>query len=141
MNPIRKAALGGALVFSTLAGGALGAAMLGGSANAQTGTPTTTPAATAESAPPAGAAAHDPSQGGHTANGITEALLTGDTATQVTTAAQAAVPGGTIERVENDAEGAAYEAHVVKADGTHVTVKLDSSFKVTTVEEGGPRGG
>ena len=45
-----------------------------------------------------------------------------------------AVPGGTIQRVENDAEGSTYEAHMTKADGSEVTVKLDANFKVTSVE-------
>ncbi len=63
-----------------------------------------------------------------------ETLLTGSTASSVTAAAKAAVPGGTIIRVENDAQGAKYEAHVKKADGSEVTVKLDANFKVTKVE-------
>ena len=80
----------------------------------------------------------DPAKGGHVgANGVTEALLTGDTATKVTAAAVAAVPGGTVERVENDAEGSPYEAHMTKADGTHVTVKVDASFTVTSIETDG----
>ena len=37
------------------------------------------------------------------ANGTKEKLLTGDTATKVTAAALAAVPGGTVQRVELDA--------------------------------------
>ena len=84
----------------------------------------------------------DPSKGGHTANGITEQLLTGDTAEKAKAAAQAAVPGGTIQRVETDAEGATYEAHMTKSDGTQVTVKMDSNFKVTSIENGmgGPMG-
>jgi hypothetical protein len=80
--------------------------------------------------------ARDPSKGGHAANGITEEVLTGDQATRATAAAQAAVPDGTIERVETDAEGAAFEAHVVKADGSHVTVKLNSDFSVASIETG-----
>jgi uncharacterized membrane protein YkoI len=52
----------------------------------------------------------------------------------VQAAALAAVPGGTIQRVENDAEGATYEAHMTKADGSHVTVKLDASFNVTSID-------
>jgi hypothetical protein len=41
----------------------------------------------------------------------------------VTAAAKAKVPGGTVIRVETDADGnAVYEAHMVKADGTPVTV-------------------
>ena len=77
-------------------------------------------------------------KGGHVgANGQKEVLLTGTTADKVRAAALAAVPGGTIERVETDAEGSPYEAHMVKADGTHVTVKVDKSFKVTAVESDG----
>jgi ABC-type transport system substrate-binding protein len=155
MNSIRRAVIGVAIAGATITGGA---AALIGVANAQTGTTDTTTAATpstpstaAPSTDPAaptapdgnrpdgdrpGGPAHDPSQGGHQANGITEAVLTGDQATQATTAAQAAVPGATIERVENDAEGAAFEAHVVKADGTHVTVKLNTDFSVASIENG-----
>lgn len=85
----------------------------------------------------------DPSKGGHVANGITETLLTGDTASKVTAAALAASPGASIQRVETDAEGAAYEAHIVKADGTMATLKFDSNFNVNATETGfggGPRG-
>ena len=78
----------------------------------------------------------DPTQGGHTANGITEELLTGDTATRVRDAALAAVPGGTVQRVETDAEGAKYEAHMTKSDGTEVTVKVDANFDVSSIEDG-----
>jgi hypothetical protein len=126
MNSMKKLAVGGLLAASTITGGAIGAALLGtGTASAQTSTDSTT-----------GPAQRDPSKGGHAANGITEALLTGDTASSVTAAAQAAVPDGTIDRVENDAEGAAYEAHMTKSDGSHVTVKLDASFNVTSIEAG-----
>jgi len=76
-------------------------------------------------------------QGGpHQANGVTETPLTGADADKATAAAQAAVPGATIDRVETDADGDAYEAHVTKADGTKATVKMDSSFTVTSVEDG-----
>ncbi|WP_438352706.1 hypothetical protein [Microbacterium sp. CJ88] len=81
--------------------------------------------------------AHDPSKGGHVgANGVTEQLLTGTTADQVQAAVLAANSGATIERMENDAEGATYEAHIVKADGTKATVKLDASFAITGTETG-----
>ena len=63
-------------------------------------------------------------------------ILTGDTATQVTAAAQAAVPDGTIDRVENDAEGATYEAHMTKTDGSKVTVKVNADFSVASIETG-----
>jgi hypothetical protein len=66
-----------------------------------------------------------------------ETLLTGDTAAQVRKAALAKVSGGTIERVETDADGnAAYEAHMVRSDGTRVTVYVDKSFDVVSVESG-----
>src|SRR5207253_9815175 len=130
-----------ALAACTLLGGGIGAALLNGTANAQTSTSTTAAPSTAaptQPAPPSGQppANFDPTKGGHVANGITEALLTGDTADKVRAAALAAVPGGTIQRVENDAEGSPYEAHMTKADGTQVTVKVDSNFKVTSTENG-----
>ena len=79
----------------------------------------------------------DPTKGGHVGkNGTKEELLTGDAAAKATAAALAAVPGGTVERVETDAEGAAFEAHMTKADGSHVTVKFDANFNVTATEDG-----
>ena len=54
----------------------------------------------------------------------------------MTAAAQAAVPGGTIDRVETDADGAAYEAHMTDADGNPVTVTFDESFAVVEIQEG-----
>lgn len=68
-----------------------------------------------------------------------EKLLTGDTAAKVTAAAKAKEPTATVERVETDSDGV-YEAHLVRADGTHVTVQVDASFTVTAVQEGGPGG-
>jgi uncharacterized membrane protein YkoI len=66
-----------------------------------------------------------------------ETLLAGDTAAQVRRAALAKVSGATIERVETDADGnAAYEAHMVKSDGTRVTVYVNKSFEVVSVESG-----
>lgn len=70
------------------------------------------------------------------ANAITETPLTGDAATKVTAAATAAVPRASIQRVETDAEGATYEAHMTKADGTQVTVKINADFSVKGVEGG-----
>ena len=71
-----------------------------------------------------------------------EQLLTGDTATKVTAAAKAEEPDATIERVETDSDGV-YEAHMVRSDGTHITVQIDQDFTVTAVVEmgqGGPGG-
>jgi hypothetical protein len=140
MNTVRKAILSAAVVGSTLAGGALGAFLVNGTASAADDTTTTVPAsptADPNGRTPRDGAAFDPAMGGHVGqNGVKEELLTGDTAEKVKAAALAAVPGGTVERVENDAEGSPYEAHKTKADGSHVTVKLDSGFAVTSVEDG-----
>lgn len=132
MKFAQKAMLSGALLGATIAGGAVGASVMG-SAQAQTGSSSSSSSTTA---PTDSGTAPDPSQGGHTANGITETVLTGDTATKVTAAAQAAVPGATIDRVENDAEGATYEAHMTKSDGSRVTVKINADFSVASIEDG-----
>ena len=96
-------------------------------------TAATTTIADTQSTPPV----IDQSKGGHVgANGITETLLTGDAAAKASAAALKAVPGGTILRVETDAEGAAYEAHMTKSDGTQVTIKMDKDFNVTATEAG-----
>jgi uncharacterized membrane protein YkoI len=82
--------------------------------------------------------------GAHGGPGGGETALVGDTAASVTAAAQAAIPDGTIIRVETDSDGSPYEAHVTKADGTEVVVKVDASFAVTATEDmpaGGPQGG
>ena len=53
--------------------------------------------------------------------------------------ALAKVAGGTIVRVETDANGhAVYEAHMIDADGNPVTVYVDKAFNVVSVESGGP---
>jgi hypothetical protein len=96
-----------------------------------------TTSASASSAQPAASPTIDPTKGGHVGqNGTKEELLTGDLASKATAAALAAVPGATVERVETDAEGAVYEAHMLKADGSRVTVKFDGSFNVTATEDG-----
>jgi len=68
-----------------------------------------------------------------------ETLLSGETAAKVKALALAKLPGGTIVRVETDADGnAAYEAHMVKADGTPATVYVNKQFEVVKVESGMP---
>jgi hypothetical protein len=71
---------------------------------------------------------------GHQRSDETE--LTGDTLASVRAAAVAEVGSdATVVRVETDADGhAAYEAHMIKADGTPVTVYVDKSFDVVSVE-------
>jgi uncharacterized membrane protein YkoI len=66
-----------------------------------------------------------------------ETLLTGDAASKVRAAALARVEGGTIDRVETDADGhAAYEAHMTNADSSRVTVYVNEQFEVVSVESG-----
>ena len=65
-----------------------------------------------------------------------EQLLTGDTATKVTDAALAEYPNATIERVETDSEGV-YEAHIVTADGEHLTVQVGEDFAITGTDSHG----
>jgi hypothetical protein len=68
-----------------------------------------------------------------------ETLLTGETAAKVRALALAKVPGGTIIRVETDADGnAAYEAQMVRADGTPVTVYVSKQLQVVSVQNGMP---
>ena len=87
-------------------------------------------------APPA---QHDPSKGGHTVNGKTETLLTGDVESKVRAAALAKVPG-TVERVETNVDSSApYEAHIRKADGTEVEVQVSKDYSVAAVNEMGGR--
>jgi uncharacterized membrane protein YkoI len=99
-------------------------------------TSSTTSTAAATSTPSPGGAPgqqHDPSKGGHTANGKTETLLTGDAESKVRAAALAKVPG-TVERVETNVDSSApYEAHIVKADGTEVEVQVNGDYTVYAV--------
>jgi hypothetical protein len=121
------------------AGAMIGAAGIATAAS-NSGTPTPSSSSSTEQ-PGSGNAPRDPATADH---GPGETLLTGTTAQKVRAAALAAVPGGTVTRVETDSAGSPYEAHVRKSDGTEVTVKLDASFTVTATEDGfgkGPAGG
>jgi hypothetical protein len=109
-------------------------------ASADPTSPTSTVAAYGQAAPDQGEAPRgngntDPSRPMRS----DETLLTGDVAAKVTAAAKAKEPTATIERVETDSEGV-YEAHMVRADGTQVTVQIDKSYTVTNVQEGGAGG-
>ena len=63
-----------------------------------------------------------------------ETLLVGDNATKAKAAALAKLPGSTVVRVETDADGGVYEAHVSKSDGSPATVVFDKDFNVTAVQ-------
>jgi hypothetical protein len=70
------------------------------------------------------------------ANGVREEPLSGDVTAKVRDAALAKVDGGTIERVETDADhGSPYDAHVRRADGTELEVLVNKDFEVTAVNE------
>ena len=69
-------------------------------------------------------------------NGVREEPLSGNVAQKVREAALAKVSGGTIERVETDADhGSPYEAHVRRSDGTELEVLVNKDFEVTAVNE------
>ena len=122
-----------AMVGAVMLGLAAGSYGVASAASGSGSTTTTTPSTTTPSAP----SAQHP-WGGQRSD---ETSLTGDALTKVTDIANAKVPGGTIIRVETDADGnAAYEAHMTKADGTPVTVYVDKDFNFVSVDTGGPGG-
>ena len=125
-NKRGRIVLGAVGLGGLLAGVVLAATVTAGAEETASGT----------SKAPSGAAANaDPSQPQRS----DEKLLTGTTADKVKAAALAKYPGATIVRIETDSDGV-YEAHMTKADGTPVTVEIDTSFKVTGEEQGGPGG-
>jgi uncharacterized membrane protein YkoI len=74
-----------------------------------------------------------------------ETLLTGAALKSASSAAVAAVPGGSVERASiedpSDASKATYEVHVSKADGSRVVVLEDAAFKVRSTTADHPAGG
>jgi peptidase YpeB-like protein len=100
-----------------------------GSGSSTTTATTTTPGTSTPAAPPG---ASTPNPWGNQRSD--ETVLTGDALAKVKAIALDKVPGGTIVRVETDADGhAAYEAHMLKADGTPTTVYVDASFNFVSV--------
>ena len=132
------------LPVALAAGAAIIGAGVGGAALAGAATNTSTPASTAAASTAPAAGTRTPPDPTTMTHGPGETLLTGTTADSVKAAALAAVPGATVIRVETDSQGATYEAHLTKADGTQVTLKFDANFKVTDTENGfgggGPQG-
>jgi uncharacterized membrane protein YkoI len=115
-----KVVAGSALLLAFALGGAAIAAAGSGSKTTTTSTTSTRPVRTPETP------------------------LTGETLAKASAAALAKV-GGTVDAAttENDGTitGAAYEVHVTKADGSHVTVILDAGYAVLGVQTGGAHGG
>ena len=105
-----------------------------GIASAASGSGTTSTPTTTNAAPPAAApGGNAQAPWGHQRSD--ETPLTGDALAKVTAVAKAQVAGGTVIRVETDADGvAAYEAHMTKADGTPVTVYVDKDFDFVSVQ-------
>lgn len=138
-----KLILPGAIGLATLAGGGVSAAIGNvSSVSAATNTGSHPPTFSSEHTKSDQMSPPNLAQGGHIgANGVKEVVLTGQTAVKAKAAAEAAVPGATIIRVETDADGATYEAHLKKPNGSIVTVKMDASFKVTAIDSGMGGGG
>jgi hypothetical protein len=120
----RRVAATGAIVLGLAAGSyGVAAAASGNDGSTQSGN-------TTQSAP----AAPDPQNpwGGQRSD---ETPLAGDTLASVKAAALAKVPNATIVRIETDADGhAAYEAHLIKPNGTPATVYVDKQFDAVGVE-------
>jgi uncharacterized membrane protein YkoI len=131
MQGIRYKLVGAAAVAAAAVSGAAIASA------ATSGSPSSSSSAQTAAAP--GQPQRDPSRAGHTVNGKTEELLSGDVASKVRAAALAKVPG-TVERVETNVDSSApYEAHIRKSDGTEVEVQVGSDYTVSAVNEmGGP---
>jgi len=135
---VKKTAMGVAAVAALALGGSAIAGAATNGSTAATGPAASPNGATAPTGAPKGT---PPNMASHTAINPNEKLLTGDTASKVEAAATAKVKG-TVDRVETD-DGGVYEAHITKADGSHVAVKVDKQFNVTSVDNmnGPPAGG
>jgi hypothetical protein len=130
MNMTAKARAG------VIAGGALAALALTGLVGA-----TVASAADSTPSPDSSTSQTAPDRGGKGGTHAAEEALTGDAATKVKAAVETAYPGATIDRMEKDSDGTSvYEAHITKADGTHVTVMLDASYAITGEDTFGPGG-
>jgi hypothetical protein len=114
------------------AGGIAGVSAATGDNGSGSSTGDSSGAGVAAGQPPGG-----PGAGGHIgANGVREEPLSGDVADKVRAAALDKVGGGTVERVETDADhGSPYEAHVRRSDGTELEVLVNKDFSVTAVNE------
>lgn len=123
----------GSLRSKLVTGAAVAAAGVSGAAIASAATSGTTSSSSGSGAAAQGRPQHDPSKAGHTFNGKTEKLLTGDVASKVRAAALAKVPG-TVERVETNVDSSApYEAHIRKSDGTEVEVQVSKEYSIAAV--------
>jgi hypothetical protein len=125
----------GAVAGAVLAGTMSASAADGTTSSSGTGSATSSTTSQQGTRPPGDANDH-----GSSPVRSDEKALSASAAAKVKAAALKAVAGGTVYRVETDAGDGVYEAHMTKADGTEVTVKLDKNFKVTAVENGMGKG-
>jgi hypothetical protein len=124
-----------ALAALALGGSAIAGAASGSGTSSST---TATPPASSGGGPPPGFTAADVP--GTAAHENAEKTVTGEAAAKARAAALASVGGGTAGAVTGDFRNSgAYEVAVTKTDGSHVTVRLDSSFKVES-HPAGPGG-
>jgi hypothetical protein len=139
---IRKTLVTGALV----AGASIGAAGIASAASSSTTSTTAgSSAASAPSGVPTGAAptgaACNPATMTHRPGGTS---LTGTDLQKAGAAARGAVPGASIIRAETNPSGAyPYQVQLKKADGSYVTVELNSKFQAVKTISGfgaGPSG-
>lgn len=133
---LRHIITGGTIVLVT----GLGTAGITSAATASTSNSAITTSVSARTPVPSGTPPSNPATLTH---GPGETLLTGSDLSSAVAAAEAAVPDATVVRAETDSAGSPYEVHMLKADGTYVTVTLNDSFVVTSIEKGfgpGPAG-
>jgi hypothetical protein len=134
MDKVRTAVMAVAGVVAL----ALGGSAIAGAASKSSTTPSASgaPAAAAQGyGGQSGQAPGGQPPGRHVgANGRQEQPLASDVATKVAAAANAKVPGATVERTETDVDhGSPYEAHLRKSDGTELEVLVNKDFQVTAV--------
>lgn len=138
---MKKQILGaaGLLTAGLLAGGAMSiSAASAADSTATSVTSTSTDSSTTDANAPAGA----PDIFSSTSVRPDEKNVTGDDKAKLEAAALAEVPGATVIRAETDGnDGATYEVHMKKADGSVVTVEFDANFKVTGTHDGFAKGG
>jgi hypothetical protein len=136
LKQLKNLALGGMALATLALGGSAIAGAATGSSSSSTSTATTTQASNGGGPPGGFTSANAP---GTPAHENSEKTVTGDAASKAKAAAVAAVGGGTAGAVTGDYTNSGdYEVAVTKSDGSQVTVRLDSSFKVEN--HGGPGG-
>jgi hypothetical protein len=134
---LKQLLIGGTALAALALGGSAIAGAAAGSGGASS-TTATTPSSTGGGPPPGFSSADAPGTAVHE---NAEKSVTGEAAAKARAAALASVGGGTAGAVTGDFRNSgAYEVAVRKTDGSQVTVRLDSSFKVES-HPAGPGGG